>query len=378
MRIVRIVVFANCGVATTEVYRRVAQAGHRVHLLTFRDPLLMRTQTPESWGEMQVEFLPRELKWSPLRLARRLRPVLQSSRPDIWHVHLAIPYGVTGLLARCHPFLLTTHGSDLYFRAWIQKSPKLPVLAPPGVGQLLFRLVHMSLAASVDRVLVYSPDMMEALPRMGYPPSKLVPCFLGVDTDRFRPREDDSNPREEFRIVCTRHLEPLYDHTTLLAVVARLSARGIPVRLRLIGGGSARPVLERIARAWRIQGIVEFVGTTPHSRLPEILQEADVVVSASRSDTTALSVLEGMASGLPVVVTDVGSLGLRIRHGRNGFLFKPGDVDALEEHLLALASNPELRTAMGRENAALVRRENPIQKTIECLLRSYEDIVIAA
>lgn len=354
----------------------LARRGHEVHLLTFHDPVLEDALTAEDNANLRMTYLPTQLKWSPVPLARRVRRLLDALRPDVWHAHIAIPYGVTAAIARQHPFFLSTHGSDVYFEAWASKVGRFRPLLPPGVGRLAFRVVHAGLASAADKVVVFSPDMMKLLPRLGYPRSRLVPCYLGIDTDLFR-RRDRPPAAEEFRIVCTRNLEPLYDHATLLEAAARLQAQGVRVSLRLAGSGSLRRFLEDYARRLGIADRVEFLGVVLHRQLPRLLSESDVMVSPSRSDTTAMSVLEAMSCGLPVVATSVGSLPERIVPGRNGFLFRPGDVSELTAALGRLAADPALRDRMGADNEREVRAKFNLRETINRLEFAYEQAMSA-
>lgn len=369
---IRVAILANCGLATLSVYGALARRGHEVHLFTFHDRMMERTLSHDDWTGIVPHFLPSEYKWRPFRVAASVRPELEDIRPDVWHAHLATPFGIAGALARWHPFLLSTHGSDVYFRAWIMKSNRARLILPPGVDIAVFRALHAGLAAAVDTVVVYSPDMMGVLPRLGYPDSKLAACYLGIDTELFAPRSRVRNGGTEFRIVCTRGMEPLYDHKTVLEAAARLHREGIPVRLILAGDGSTRGFLEGTARELGIAKVVEFLGLVPHRSLPRLLSESDVMVSPARSDTTAMSVLEGMACGLPVVVTNVGSLAMRITDRENGFLFEPGDVTRLVEYLRNLWSDEPLRRRIGAQNARVASEKYDLKRTIDHLEGIYE------
>jgi len=368
----QIAVLANLGTATTTVYDALAARGHEVHLFTFHHAVLEGTQTREDVRRLHLRFLPAAVKWDPVALGRAVRRELTRIQPEVWHAHIAIPYGVGAAATRWHPFLLTTHGSDVYFRAWIGKSARLRAPAVRAPAWLVFHSIHVALSAVVDRLIVYSPDMMEVLPRLGYPRSKLVPCFLGIDTSLFRPGDGGSGDASELRVICTRNLEPIYGHETLLEAASLLRGRGVRIRLVLAGDGSARPRLEGLAASLRLGDAVEFLGAVPHRDLPRWLVGSDVLVSPSHSDTTAMSVLEGMACGLPVVVTEVGSLASRIVPGRHGFLFRPGDAEGLAGHLERIASDPALRHRMGEENRREVSSKYDLQGTVRSLEAAYE------
>jgi L-malate glycosyltransferase len=366
-----VAVLANRGIATTSVYGALVRRGHEVRLFTFHDPIVDGTQSRDGGVELEVVFLPPSLKWSPIALGRRIRKELLASPPQILHAHIAIPYGMGAALTRWHPFLLSTHGTDVYYRAWRTKLAQALGPLPPGLGSVAFRATHAFLAACVDNVIVYSPDMLEWLPHLGYPRTKLSSCDLGIDILPFQ-RVPISPPDGEFRIVCTRNLEPIYDHPAIFRSLAALRRRGVNARLTLAGDGSARLSLEAMVQDLDLVDTVEFLGAVPHDILPEVLARSDVFVSASHSDAAPQSVLEAMAIGLPVVVTRVGSLPLRIVEGESGFLFDPGDVDRLTSRLELLAADEALRRKMGQANRERASREFDVRKTVDRLEEIYQ------
>ncbi len=151
-------------------------------------------------------------------------------------------------------------------------------------------------------------------------------------------------------MVSTRRLEPVYDIPTVLDGARRAAAQAT-FALDIAADGSLRRALEAAARDLPR---TRFLGALPESGIAAALQSADVYVSASRSDSTSVSLLEAMACGAFPVVSDIPANREWIDDGVNGMLFPVGDADALARCLVAALGDPGRRTAAAAHNAALV------------------------
>lgn len=180
----------------------------------------------------------------------------------------------------------------------------------------------------------------------------------GVDLSRFVPRPVDSGSLLRLLVVA-RLVEKKGLHV-LVEAVARLRS---PAALRIVGAGPERARLEAAVAAAGIADRVELPGPVTHAELPGCYAEADVVVVPSvvdgGGDRDGLPnvVLEAMASGLPVVASDVGAIATAVTHGETGLLVAPGDPDALAAALAGLAESAELRTALGSAGRRRVERD---------------------
>ncbi len=104
----------------------------------------------------------------------------------------------------------------------------------------------------------------------------------------------------------------------------------------------------------------------------DIMQTIDIYVSSSYSESFPDAVREAMLAGKPVIVTDVGGTFELINIGKNGFLFKPGDVNSLIEYLSRLVMDQDLRVAMGREGMRIIEE----RFSTELYARNFEDMVL--
>jgi glycosyltransferase involved in cell wall biosynthesis len=155
----------------------------------------------------------------------------------------------------------------------------------------------------------------------------------------------------------------------LAAAFVEIAREFSNVRLRLIGDGELRGLLEQTLRPVRER--VEFVGFTDWDQLPEAYASADVLCVPSRYDGWGLVVPEGLASGLPVIATDRMGAALEfVETGRNGWLISAGDkkalVDALREAAGLSSSDLEQLGRNARESVSAHTLENGAARFVRC------------
>ncbi|WP_322743869.1 glycosyltransferase family 4 protein [Methanofollis aquaemaris] len=124
------------------------------------------------------------------------------------------------------------------------------------------------------------------------------------------------------------------------------------VNLKIVGDGPYRFDLEEIASGMRG---VSFLGTISHDEIPEILTSTTIFVNPSYSEGLPTSVIEACAAGCAVVATDVGGTREIITDGKNGFLVRPGDREALVKRITFLIEHPEIARGLGASAQRSVR-----------------------
>lgn len=267
--------------------------------------------------------------------ARRLAHVLRTENVAAVHAHQYTPF-FQAAAARTFrskpPILFTEHG-----RAFPDSRKWKRVLA----NRLLTR--------RGDRVVGVGEAVRGALIRNeGFDERRVGVVYNGVDLDAFHNREDDRRKvrselglGDSFVILQIARLNPLKDHATALRAFRRVRAHRPDARLVLAGDGEERASVEVLVRELGIDGSVHVLGT--RRDVPQLLAAADVFLLSSISEGIPLTLIEAMASELPIVSTDVGGIPEMIRHGTTGFLVPPGDDAGLSRHLLFLADDPALR-----------------------------------
>jgi glycosyltransferase involved in cell wall biosynthesis len=176
----------------------------------------------------------------------------------------------------------------------------------------------------------------------------------GVDVDTFRP--DGPNWRaalglegKRVALVVSR-LVPIKNVQLAVDALAAAAADRSDIVLAVVGDGPLRGALDAQVAARGLTGRVVFAGRVPHEQTPAWYRTADVFVLPSEFDNSPNVALEAMASGVPVVATDVGGLRHYVRSGLNGDLVPAGDPAALGRAMVRYVDDQPLRTRVGRRN----------------------------
>ena len=183
------------------------------------------------------------------------------------------------------------------------------------------------------------------------PDDRIVTFPWGIDLQQFNPGPSALNLRETLRwernpvLISTRTWEPLYSIDVLVKGFASLLAEHPEARLLLLGDGSESKKIFDLIAELELDDFVHTPGRVGYELLPDYFRSSDLYVSSALSDGTSISLLEAMACGLPVVVSD--SFGNKewVKPLENGWLFSPGDSSALARALgEALSDLPRLQT----------------------------------
>lgn len=180
-----------------------------------------------------------------------------------------------------------------------------------------------------------------------------------VDLDRFAPPEGGGPDREETaapRLVVARNLEPIYDIGTAVRAF-RIVRQTVPgARLVVAGSGPTQSALESLCRELGVGDGVEFTGRLENEKMADLYRGAAVALNPSLADNMPISILEALASGVPVVSTDVGGIPDLVTDGVTAALVSPGNPEAMAAATLELLSNSDRRLAQIRAGLDHVRR----------------------
>ncbi len=278
-----------------------------------------------------------------LSLARRFRP-------DILHVYFGVPTGPVGLLVKLAmgiPYILSLRGGDV------------PGFMPKTLGTLhrcIGPLNHCVWDAA-SAVVANSEGLRElAQGKMGVPVA-FIPN--GVDLSTFSPQVPRSTcststgtaPATLRVLFAGRLVEEQKGVRFLLTAVSELR-EAAPITVEIAGAGPGEGRLRDLVHRMGLSSQVAFSGWVSREQMPARYARADVFVFPSLEEGMPNVVLEAMASGLPIVATDIyGHRGL-VEHGTNGFLIAPANAGAIAEALINLCRDPKLRTRMGQASRA--------------------------
>lgn len=280
-------------------------------------------------------------------------------RYDAWHVHIA--HHLAGLCAILGQLLdkrvLTkVAGSWELENGTLAPSPK-PLDRIAGYG-----LRHTETWQAISR------RMAATLASRGIPPARIAAVPNAVDTDRFAHLHPPHDTAARFLFI--GRLEPEKCLDGLLDAFAAVVPRHPEAFLRIVGTGRLRGELEQQARDLRIEQWVEFAGH--HDDVTVDLAWANISVLCSRIEGLSNTLLESMASGLPMVASRISGNEDFVRDGENGWLFEAGDAVGLARALDCAAATPSpQRRLMGEEARVTVRRQAGIDQVVTRLLTIY-------
>jgi glycosyltransferase involved in cell wall biosynthesis len=211
----------------------------------------------------------------------------------------------------------------------------------------------------------------------GFLPERVVLFPWGVDLQRFSPgRADEFRQRpgwqDQFVLLSLRSWEPIYGVDLLVRAFARAAQQLPQLRLLLLGGGSQSALIHQILARNDLLDRVYLGGQVSQNELAKFYRAADLYVSASHSDGSSVSLMEALACGKPVLVSDIPGNCEWITPGREGWLFPDRNEDALVEAMLRVCSQPEKLEGAGLAARALAEKRANWTNNFKELLRAYE------
>jgi glycosyltransferase involved in cell wall biosynthesis len=282
---------------------------------------------------------------------------------DIVHINSAVAPAVTvvraGLLALAgrvagSAVVMHVHGGNI--AGWLE-------------GRLNRLLLKVAMAP-VDRVVaVWTVGHDALVTTLGPAAVRLVEN--GVDCDRFTPSSSTYDPP---RVLYVGLLTPRKGVLDLVAASTLLLERGVAHELLLIGGtpdegpAAAEPVLA----ATTARG-AQVLGTRPPAEMPSGYAQADVFCLPSWWEAMPMSILEAMASGLPVVATDVGDVARLVEDGVTGHVVPPRCVEDLAAALERVLTDPERRRQMGADGRERVERHFSAELAARAVCEVYDE-----
>lgn len=177
-------------------------------------------------------------------------------------------------------------------------------------------------------------------------------------------------------IIVTRNLEPIYDNETALRAF-HIVRRSFPAaKLTLAGSGPERHTLEQLAFALGIRGAVTFTGRVDNEGMAAIYRSASVMLNPSLADNMPISILEALASGVPVVSTNVGGVPYLVEHEKNALLVPARDPQAMADAVLQLLNDATRTRRLIEAGMECVQRYTWPNVRVP-LFRVYEQVLAA-
>ncbi len=243
----------------------------------------------------------------------------------------------------------------------------------------------------IDQYFAVSRELSQWLEtRVGVPPTRIVQQCNGVDCHEFSPRSTNSTVpsvvpeafarKDQKTIGTVGRLVPIKDQLTLVRAFAlaepQLKARGIDARLMIVGDGPLRELLHAEAANQGVDHLTWFAGD--RDDVNRLLKCMDVFVLPSIAEGVSNTLLEAMATGLPVISTAVGGAPDIIEPEVDGYLVNVGDDQKMAERIVHILSETEAATDMGLNARRKVDRDYSWPVTVHRYLDVYRTLTSPA
>ena len=334
------------GGATANYYlaREMVRLGHEVTVLTSATAGVPFRETLDGIDVRRVRVFRRRrdytsihemLQYIAFATPRAVR-LAASAHWDVIQTFFAVPSGLVG--------------------CWAARASRAVQVVRIGGGDLpgherRFGLLHKLLRPVVGRVLrkvqarVVNSEGMHERATQAYPRLDFEVICNGIDLELFYPA--DGGHRTVPTVLFVSRLIERKGLQLLLPALATLRDDGVEFRLLVVGDGPMREKLEQQTAALGLAQRTEFLGLRPRDEVPELYRRGDVFCLPSSSEGMANVILEALATGLPVITTQVPGTAELVVDGTNGFVVAADDPGALVEPLRQLLTDTALRAQMG-------------------------------
>jgi teichuronic acid biosynthesis glycosyltransferase TuaC len=269
-------------------------------------------------------------------LISKIRKLHGSQRIDLIHAHAALPCGHAAVLLSRElkiPCVVTVHGLDAFFDNQVH-----------GYAAQWCKRVAQFVYRSASRVICISDKVSEQVIDGAAVSASTKVIYNSVDTQMFSPASTDSLPNT---ILSVGNLIPIKGHELLLRALAAVVPRYPHISCEIIGDGPERCRLTRLTSELNIAGKVRFLGRQSRKQVTEAMRRCTLFALPSRYEGLGCVYLEAMATEKAAIACRGQGIDEIIRHGSNGWLIEPGNLQELIEALFVLLPNLQLRRQIG-------------------------------
>jgi L-malate glycosyltransferase len=301
-----------------------------------------------------------------LRLVAGLKKVIRDFQPDLIQAGPVQRSAFLAALTGFHPLVTMSWGYDL--------------LIDVNNGRSWDWATRYTLKRS--DALVGDCDTIRNLAiQYGMDADKIVTFPWGANIHRFNVKTlERSNVRDrlgwgddKFVLLSTRSWSDLYGVEDLARAFVRVARQHPVARLLMLGNGPLAPKIRMIFQHGGVQDSVHFPGQISQEKLPNYYQAANLYISTSHSDGTSISLLEALASGIPVLLTDIpGNQEWIETPGEVGWFFKDGDVDSLVAGITHAVENRDQLPTMSRAARQMAESRGNWETNFPKMFEAYE------
>jgi glycosyltransferase involved in cell wall biosynthesis len=306
-----------------------------------------------------------------LRAYRFSKNIFRKNKIDIITTQDPFFTGVVGYFLRKRykvPLIVQLHSDFLNNKYWLMES-KL---------NYLLNIIGKFVVKKADGIRVVSKSIKEHLINLGISPEKIFIIPIFTDTEKFI--KSDLTVRKKYSaykniVLFVGRLMPVKNLSMLLNAVPLILTKHPQTLFLIVGEGSEKARLEMLVNELNIGSNVIFEGNVSYDRLADYYASCDIFVLPSNYEGWGRVVIEALASGKPVIMTDVGCANDIVINGENGFVIKRNDHFLLAQKIIYLIENPLLRKKMGENGRKLVTQKLDVKKNTYKFTEMYITVV---
>ncbi len=325
--------FGGSGVVATELGLELAQRGHEIHFITYKQPVRLALLNPNvHFHEVNVPEYPL-FHYQPyeLALSSKLVDMVKLHKLELLHVHYAIPHAYAGYMAKQMlkeegifiPMVTTLHGTDITL---VGKHPFYKSAVTFSINQSdVVTSVSKSLKEDTLRHFTIHKEI------------DVIPNFIEIN----KSNHEEGTPC--YRSLMAKDNERIITHISNFRKVKRIPdviqlfykiQQQIPAKLMMVGEGPEKEKAELLCEELGISNQVIFFGNS--NEIDKILCFTDLFLLPSETESFGLAALEAMACKVPVISSNTGGLPEVNQDGYSGYLSNVGDIDNMTRNALKI------------------------------------------
>lgn len=328
MKIIHVIPNLNVGGAETMMKNLIieqANAGHNVMVVAFYQSDSSIRKALEAIG-IEILFVDKKQGFD-FSIISKLKRIFNNERPDVIHTHLYVL-----------PYVFLSSGK----RRIVHTIHTVAEKERSGIAVYLTRIIYHS--RRVTPVAI-SDEIRKSISQFHDIQENKIPVVLnGSPISNYYKKQSYAIP-DKVRIVHVGSLIPLKNHELMIEVANMLKKNNVNFKMEFAGAGYLKEKLQEKVCNLGLEDCVEFVGLKDDISL--FLKDADLFIFPSQYEGVPMSLIEAMASGLPIIASNVGGIPDMITDMANGILIEPNE-DNLYDALVTLIKNEDLRAKLGK------------------------------
>jgi glycosyltransferase involved in cell wall biosynthesis len=295
---------------------------------------------------------------------KHFKNIYNKFKPDIVHTGYVWQVGILAAHMNVHPHLSMPWGSDILFEPDNSNSIK------EKVRRVMLQCDHVQCDAQfVKQKIVHD---------YGLPASKITVFPWGIDLNLFQPSDKQESRQKtkmdnKFTIIFNRNLEPVYGIRYLLEGFKDFAKDKNDVLLLIISDGSLKKNVNKFISINNLEDKMKLIGRVSNKELPVYLNASDIYISTSLSDGSSLSLLEALACGKGVIVSDVPAIQEWVTE-QNGLVINRKDATAVSIALNTYYNQRDLIEKHGQKNILLAHEKADWDKNYLELKKIYKQL----